>query len=182
MLKKTMLLTGLTAFAGCASTPPPPPPDESPAPVEISEAAPFAEAPTPPPDAPQRPPQTDTGRFRISIASLDTVEAAAPWVGKAEAAGYRTEVLAVEIEGKTWQRVLLPGYATLDEAQAAVPFVQQDLGAPDAWVTSRRRAPAPMDAPVEAPPPPAPDMPAPPPAPDMPAPPPETPAPEAPAN
>jgi len=167
MFKKTMLLTGLTVLAGCASRPAPAPADESPAPVEISEAAP-AEAPPPPPDAPppadtpQKPQQTDSGRFRISIASLDTVEATAPWVSKAEAAGYRTEVLAVEIDGKTWQRVLLPGYASLADAQAALPFVQQELGAPGAWVTSRRRAPAPDGAPAEAPPPPAPDMPAPP--------------------
>ena len=179
MLKKTLLLT-LTVFGGCASTPPAAPPEEAPAPVEISEAPPAAEAPpppppdAPPPDSPQKPQQTDSGRFRISIASMDSVEATAPWVQKAEAAGYRTEILAVEIEGKTWQRVLLPGYASLAEAQAALPFVQQELGAPSAWVTSRRRAPGPADATAGAPPPPAPDMPAP--APDAPAP----PAPEAP--
>jgi hypothetical protein len=66
-------------------------------------------------------------------------------VKKAEAAGYRTEILAVEIDGKTWQRVLLPGYASLAEAQAALPSVQQDLGVPGAWVTSRRRAPVPTN-------------------------------------
>ncbi len=170
MLKKTLLLI-LTAFGGCASTPPPAPPQETPAPVEISEAPPAEEAP-PPPEAPPKPQQTDSGRFRISIASLDMVEATAPWVRKAEAAGYRTEILAVEIDGKTWQRVLLPGYETLDEARAALPFVQQELGAPGAWVTSRRRAPGPTDAPAAAPPPPAPDMPVPPapPAPEAPAP------------
>jgi hypothetical protein len=184
MLKKTMLLTGATLLAGCASQPAAPPPPPSPPPVEIAESAPaesphavpdIPPAPESPPDTPQKPAQTDTGRFRISVASLDTVEAAQPWVRKAEAAGYRTEILAVDIDGTTWQRVLLPGYASLADAQAALPFVQQELGAPTAWVTSRRRAPVPADA-AAPPPPPAPaDMPTPPPAP-------EAPAPEQPAN
>lgn len=165
------LLITLILFAGCASAPEAPPPDESPAPLVISEAQPAPEPP-PPPDTPPppdagKPQQTDTGRFRISVASLDSGEGAAPWVSKAEAAGYRTEVLAVEIDGKTWHRVLLPGYASLADAQAALPYVQQDLGASGAWVTSRRRAPVPADAPAEAPPPPAPEA-APMPAPEQP--------------
>lgn len=168
MLKPT-LLCAIVMLAACAGRAPPAPAPES-APVIISEAAPpapVAEPPAPPPDAPPpqdagKPAQTDTGRFRISIASTETADRAAAWAQKAEAAGYRTELLAVEIDGKTWQRVLLPGYASLAEAQAALPFVQQDLGAPDAWVTSRRRAPVPADAAAEAapPPPPAPEAPA----------------------
>lgn len=149
MLKKAMLLLGAAMLGACASqpeAPPPEPPAPEPAMIEQpAEAAPaepvVVEAP--PPDTPRRPPQTDTGRFRISVAAVGTAEAAAPWVRKAEAAGYRTELLPVEIEGKSWQRVLLPGYATLEEARAALPFVEQDLGVQDAWVTSRLRAPAP---------------------------------------
>jgi len=167
MLKRAMLMTGATLLAGCATEQPQPTPYEAPPPVEITESAPPPDAP--PPDAP--PPQTTgkpqqgSGGFRVAIASLDSAEVAAPWVQKAEAAGYRTEVLAVEIAGKTWHRVLLPGYATLDEAKAVIPFVQQELGAADAWVTSRRRAPGPEDsAPADAPPPPpaepAPEQPA----------------------
>jgi cell division septation protein DedD len=161
-MSNKLLLTAFALLAGCASAPPPPP-DESPAPVVISEAQPAPEPPpppaeTPPPD-PGKPQQTESGRFRIAVASLDSAELTTQWVSKAEAAGYRTEVLAVEIDGKTWHRVLLPGYATLDEAKAALPYVQQDLGAPGAWVTSRRRAPVPAGEagappPAEAPPPP----------------------------
>ena len=157
MLKKLLLTNAMVLLAACASTPPPEPePEPAPPPVEISEApeAPPAE-PAPPPDMPQKPAQTDSGRFRISIASLDRAELAPPWVAKAEGAGYRTEVLAVDIDGKTWHRVLLPGYESLDDAKAALPFIQQEL-APDAWVTSRRRAPGPADAPAapaDAPPP-----------------------------
>jgi cell division septation protein DedD len=147
---KPLLLSTIVLLAACAGRAPPAPAPES-APVIISETAPPAlamEPPAPPPDAPPpadagKPTQTDTGRFRISIASVETAEAAAAWVRKAEAAGYRTELLTVEIDGRAWNRVLLPGYASLAEAQAALPFVQQELGAPDAWVTSRRRAPAP---------------------------------------
>ena len=170
MSNRSLLPIALALLAGCASAPPPAP-DESPAPVVISEGQPTQEPPpytppppdAPPPDAPKdsgKPQQTDTGTFRIGIASLDRAELTAAWVSKAEAAGYRTEVLAVEIDGKTWHRVLLPGYATLDEAKAALPYVQQDLGAPGAWVTSRRRAPVPggaapaTDAPPPPPPPP----------------------------
>jgi hypothetical protein len=113
------------------------------------------------PDRPDRPPQTDAGMFRIAIAALDRAELAPRWVKRAEDAGYRTEVLAVEIGGTTWHRVLLPGYESLDAARAALPFVQQELS-PDAWVTSRVRAPGPADAPpppeaTEAPPPPPPE-------------------------
>ena len=167
MMNRLLLLTALSLLGACAGTPPPAP-DETPAPVVISEGQPAPE-PTPPPPAetpppdPGKPQQTDTGTFRIAVASLDRAELTAPWVGKAEAAGYRTEVLAVEIDGKTWHRVLLPGYATLDEAKAALPYVQQDLGAPGAWVTSRRRAPAPGGAAPAAdapPPPPPPEQPA----------------------
>jgi cell division septation protein DedD len=171
MSYRSLLLIALALLAGCASEPPAPPPDE-PAPVVISEGQPAPE-PAPPlaqpfapvPDRPSdsgKPQQTDTGRFRIGIASLDRAELTGAWVAKAEAAGYRTEVLAVEIDGKTWHRVLLPGYATLDEAKAALPYVQQDLGAPGAWVTSRRRAPAPDGAApaADAPPPPPPEQPA----------------------
>jgi cell division septation protein DedD len=160
-MSNNLLLTAFALLAGCASAPPPPP-DESPAPVVISEAQPAPEPPppaeTPPPD-PGKPQQTESGRFRIAVASLDSAELTAKWVSKAEAAGYRTEVLAVEIDGKTWHRVLLPGYATLDEAKAALPYVQQDLDAPGAWVTSRRRAPVPAGE-AEAPPPPPPEQPA----------------------
>ena len=80
------------------------------------------------------------------MASVDSAELAARWIGKVEAAGYRGEVLPVQIEGKTWQRVLLPGYASLEEARAALPFIEQDLGVQGAWVTSRRRAPTPAQA------------------------------------
>jgi cell division septation protein DedD len=164
MLKKLLVLGLMVSIAACARRQPPPEPEPEPAPpVEISEEPEPAPTPPPPveepppPDTPAKPLQTDTGRFRIAIASLDSAELTAKWVSKAEAAGYRTEVLAVEIDGKTWHRVLLPGYESLAEAQAALPFVQQELGAQGAWVTSRRRAPGPADAPAEAPPPPAPE-------------------------
>jgi len=165
MLSKLPSLMTVALLAACASTPEPQP-EPAPPPVEISEApAPPAAPPDqpPPPEKPARPEQ-GSGIFRISIASLDRAELAPKWVKKAEDAGYRTEVLAVEIGGKTVHRVLLPGYASLADAQAALPFVQQEL-APDAWVTSRRRAPGPADAaagapPPDAPPPPPPDQPA----------------------
>ena len=163
-MSNKLLLTAMVLLTGCASTPPPPP-EEAPPPVVISEGQPPAPEPPPPPPAdtpppdPGKPQQTDGGRFRIAIASLDSAELTAKWVSKAEAAGYRTEVLAVEIDGKTWHRVLLPGYGSLDEAKAALPYVQQELDAPGAWVTSRRRAPVPpgeagAPPPAEAPPPP----------------------------
>lgn len=168
MLKRILLLSLMVSIAACARRQAPEPePEPAPPPVEISEAPepaptpPPAEEP-PPPEVPMKPPQTDTGRFRIAIAALDSAELTAKWVSKAEAAGYRTEVLAVEIDGKTWHRVLLPGYESLADAQAALPFIQQELS-PSAWVTSRRRAPtpsgageaaAPADAPADAPPPP----------------------------
>ncbi len=171
MLKQLSVFTALALLAACASRAPEHTPAEEsvPPPVEISESpAPPPDQPpppdAPPPDAPQRPAQTDTGMFRIAIASLESAEGTATWVRRAEDAGYRTEVLAVELDGKTWHRVLLPGYASLAEAQAALPFIEQDLAAPGAWVTSRRRAPAPADAPPapaeEAPPPPPPEQPA----------------------
>ena len=173
MLRKVLVLGLMVSLAACArrQPPPDPEPEQSPPPLEIREAPepgsmPEATPPPPPdqpppPDTPAKPAQTDTGRFRIAIASLDSVEGTAKWVSRAEAAGYRTEILAVEIDGKTWHRVLLPGYESLADAQAALPFIQQDLNAPGAWVTSRRRAPTPSGA-ADAPPPPA-DSPAPPP-------------------
>ena len=161
MLRNTLALTGAALLAACASQPPPPPmadPEPLPPPAAIVEPAPVqaepiveaAPPPPPPPAAPAKPQQTDGGRFRIGVASVDSAELAARWIGKIEAAGYRGEVLPVQIEGKTWQRVLLPGYASLDEARAALPFIEQDLGVKGAWVTSRRRAPAPEGAPVAA--------------------------------
>jgi cell division septation protein DedD len=179
MLKKTLSLTPLLLLAACATRPAPQPVAEETAPVVITESAPTLMAPATDtessanqdaPDAPRKPAQTDSGRFRISVASIDNAESTAAWVKKAEAAGYRAEVLEVVIDGKSWHRVLLPGYASLADAQAALPFVQQDLAAPGAWVTSRRRAPAPDGAAAA----PAPDAPPPPPS--------EMPAPEQPAN
>jgi cell division septation protein DedD len=150
MIRKAIALTGAALLAACASQPPPPPPvaapEPPPPPVVITEpmvAEPIVEAIPPVPEAPPRPQQTDAGRFRIGVASLESAELAARWVGKVEAAGYRSEVLPVQIEGKTWHRVLAPGYANLVEAQAAIPFIEQDLGIQGAWVTSRRRAPTP---------------------------------------
>jgi cell division septation protein DedD len=160
VLKKLLVLGLMVSIAACARRQPPPEPEFAPAPpVEISEEPEPAPTPPPPveepppPDTPAKPLQTDTGRFRIAIASLDSAELTAKWVSKAEAAGYRTEVLAVAIDGKTWHRVLLPGYESLADAQAALPFIQQELS-PSAWVTSRRRAPTP-DGAGDAPPPPA---------------------------
>ena len=79
--------------------------------------------------------------FRIVVASADTAKIGARWARKAETAGYRAEVQAVEVGGRTRHRVLLTGYATLAKATAALPLVKEQLGAPGAWVT-RRRAPA----------------------------------------
>src|SRR5687767_13932766 len=129
MLKKIWLLTAVLALAACATRQEEEPePVTSAPPVDISEAPEPEPAPPPveeppPPEVPMKPPQTETGRFRVSIASLDSAEAATRWVSRAESAGYRTEVLAVEIDGKTWHRVLLPGYDSLADAQAALPFI-----------------------------------------------------------
>jgi cell division septation protein DedD len=142
MLRKTLVVLTAAALAACASRPPPPPP-AAPPPVLISEQAESDSAAEAIPDAPAKPRQTDHGRFRVSVASLDTVAATVPWVSKLEAAGYRTEILEVVIDGRTWQRVLLPGYASLEEARAVIPFVEQELGLSGVWVTSRRRAPVP---------------------------------------
>ena len=129
MLKKLNLTMILALLGACASAPPEPEPEPAPPPVEIAEAPEPGPPPDqpPPPDMPQKPAQTDAGMFRISIAALDSAAIAAPWVSKAEAAGYRTEVLAVEIDGRTWHRVLLPGYASLDDANRAsvVDLVQE---------------------------------------------------------
>lgn len=146
------------AVTACATPPPPAAAPEAPPPVIISEPGDsITEAAPEPPaavaeaaPAPQKPPQTDAGRFRIGVASLDSAEAAAPWVSRLQAAGYRTEVLPVVIEGRTWHRVLLPGYADLEQARAAIPFVEQEFGLAGVWVTSRRRAPAPDAAPAMA--------------------------------
>lgn len=149
-------LTAAALLAACASTPPPPPPaPEPPPPVIIGEQAQPETAAAPVVEealaAPQKPQQTDAGRFRVGVASLESAEATAPWVGKLQAAGYRTEVLPVVIDGKTWHRVLLPGYASLEEARAVIPFVEQEFGVTGVWVTSRRRAPTPAGAQAPAP-------------------------------
>lgn len=153
MLRNTLLLTGLALLGACATQPPPPPPAEpAPPPVVISDQPEsVGEAVPEPPQGPQKPQQTDSGRFRVGVASLESAEATAPWVSKLQAAGYRTEVLPVDIEGKTWHRVLLPGYANLEEARAAIPFVEQELGVQGVWVTSRRRAPTPSGSAEPAP-------------------------------
>jgi cell division septation protein DedD len=150
MFRDALLFIGIAMLAACATQPPPPPAEPAPPPVVISDQVePAGEAvpePPPPPQGPQKPQQTDAGRFRVGVASVETAEGAAPWVSRLQAAGYRTEVLPVEIEGKTWHRVLLPGYANLEEARAAIPFVEQELGVTGVWVTSRRRAPTPGGA------------------------------------
>jgi cell division septation protein DedD len=149
MLRRAFALVA-TLLGACATQPPPPPPAPEPPPVIISDQAQTETAAEPivaeAPAAPQKPQQTDAGRFRVGVASLETAEAAAPWVSKLQAAGYRTEVLPVTIDGKTWHRVLLPGYANLEEARAAIPFVELEFGVQGVWVTSRRRAPTPAGA------------------------------------
>jgi hypothetical protein len=157
MLRTALALVAFVGLAGCATQAPPPAPPPSPPPVIISDqsaSTTSAEAvpetpeppPPPPPAQPAKPQQTDGGRFRVGVVSAVSAEAAAPWVSKLQAAGYRTEILPVEIDGKTWHRVLLPGYANLEEARAVVPMVEQEFGLTGVWVTSRRRAPFPTGA------------------------------------
>lgn len=159
------VLLGL-ALAACATAPDPiaeiviesePAPVANVEPPSPAPEAPAAEPPVEPePPAslpPAKPPQTDDGRWRVAVAAERTVEEAAKWAPRLAALGYRSETESVELDGTTWQRVVLPGYRTLRDARAMTPILNQELGIANAWVPAQRtgaRAAQPPASPAPA--------------------------------
>ena len=156
----SLLLVFTLVLAGCASEPVPPPAMEpEPAPVEVTPYVAPPDQPPPPdqptapaPEAPVKPEQTADGRYRIAVASVRTVEQATEWTQRIESKGYRVETETAEVDGVTWQRVVLPGYRNKNDAMAAIGFAEQDLGVSGAWRLPRVIAsPTPPPAPEPAP-------------------------------
>ncbi|MGQ0586104.1 MAG: SPOR domain-containing protein [Gammaproteobacteria bacterium] len=125
----------LLLLAGCAT--PGLVVNTGPEPVVITEDSPAQAAAPDAPPPPQKRAPASPGNFQIVVTSAENAQIAAQWLRKSEAAGYRAEVQAVDVKGKTWHRVLLTGYATLTEATAALPAVKEKLGASGAWVKRR---------------------------------------------
>lgn len=127
-----LLLTLSLVVVGCAATKAPP---ERPIVVETEQQPIAAEPYSAPPDQPAaaKPVQTDNGKYRLSVASMNTSEAASAWVKRAESLGYRAEVEAATLEGTDWYRVVLPGFRSRSEVLAAIDYVNSDFGIADAW-------------------------------------------------
>lgn len=89
--------------------------------------------------APIAPPAQAGGPWRIAAVSVRTPEETAAYVQRLQAAGFRVEIEAALIGGTGWQRVVLPGYASRAQAQAAIPAVNALLDDGTAWVLPQAR-------------------------------------------
>jgi hypothetical protein len=156
-----------TLVAGCAEQPPaaeptPPPPTPPTAASgsgqsdgdAIAEAPPAAPAPEPAPEpapappAPARPEQGN-GPYRVSVASERTATETEPWMRKLQAEGFSVSTEAAEVEGTTWQRVVLPGLRNGAAAREMVAYLESQYSM-KSWVIPKNAPTAASTAATEA--------------------------------
>jgi hypothetical protein len=93
------------------------------------------------------------------VASERTAAETAPWVRRLEAEGFRVETESADVDGTTWQRVVLPGLRNGHEAREMVAWLDSQMSL-KSWVVPKGSPAAPPepaaapDAPAMAPPPP----------------------------
>jgi len=74
----------------------------------------------------------------INLTSLASSEAAAQEIARLHNLGIDAQSLRVEAKGKIWYRVLVSGFPTYVETQAARPLLEEKLGIHDTWIEKRK--------------------------------------------
>lgn len=108
-------------------------------PLAASETAPPAAKPAAPSAVKLMPPAPVAlvpagGSWALNIASYTESAVAEREAGRLRAAGYAVRVQAASINGKTWHRVQLPGFASEGAARTAASELKSRLGLQNIWV------------------------------------------------
>lgn len=88
-------------------------------------------------------PQPDAGLLRedggwsLQLAASRSVEAARALARRLREAGYGAQAVAAEIDGATWQRVLISGFVSSADARAAGEALRARFNLPSVWVKPR---------------------------------------------
>lgn len=80
--------------------------------------------------------QPADGDWVINLIAVGDRASAEQVQGRLAEMGVEAEIQTVTRDGRTLQRVIVPGYASRDDAQSAAPTLKKDLGlADDPWIT-----------------------------------------------
>lgn len=79
------------------------------------------------------------GAYMVGLESHEENEAALAAVAKFSTLGYATEILRVQLAGKTWYRVVVTGLATTDDARRYAQQLRRELKLKTPWVISPPR-------------------------------------------
>lgn len=78
-----------------------------------------------------------TGEWAVVLVSFPTSAQAESERARLQKTGMSTEVHKSQVDGKTWFRVRVPGYASQDAAKSAIPSLETKSGIDGAWVARR---------------------------------------------
>lgn len=78
-----------------------------------------------------------TGDWAVVLVSFPTSAQAESERARLQKTGMSTEVHKSQVDGKTWFRVRVPGYASQDAAKSAIPALETKSGIDGAWVARR---------------------------------------------
>ena len=109
-----------------------PPPISSASSVRLSPVQPSAPAPLPTPL-----PTSSNRGWVVNITSVSDPDSAYQEVQRLRAMGIQAESARAFSNGRVWYRIRVPGFATHDEAAAARPSLEAQLGITDTWVGRR---------------------------------------------
>lgn len=79
-------------------------------------------------------PLPTSGSWSLNLASLDDPAAAAREVQRLQAAGYSAITQQAVVNGRTWYRVQVPGFASAELARAKAEDIHNQLGFNGAWL------------------------------------------------
>lgn len=110
---------------------------KAPAPVKSASAAP-ASTPTKSTSAkPAATPASSSGEWTVIMVSYPSSAQAESERSRLQKLGIHTEVFKSTVDGKTWYRVRVPGYASQEKAKAAIASLESKTGMDGAWVAHR---------------------------------------------
>jgi len=82
-------------------------------------------------------PAASSGDWTVILVSFATAVQADSERARLQKLGLRAEVFKSLVDGKTWYRVRVPGYASQESAKAAIPALDKKSGIDGAWVAHR---------------------------------------------
>ncbi|MEK6805536.1 MAG: SPOR domain-containing protein [Pseudomonadota bacterium] len=79
-----------------------------------------------------------TGHWTLQLTASASLTGAEREAKKLKAAGYEPEIMTAEVNGKTWHRVRITGYADAIEARKAGDEIKTRLGYPNIWIAKAK--------------------------------------------